>query len=210
MKIIDLSHTIHQGMPVFPGTEQPVLHQTSSIEKNGFAERKITLFSHVGTHLDAPAHILKDTADLSTLPIEQFFGKAICIKISESSRHIDTETLSPFADMLPKLSFVLFSTGWEKYWGDARYFSGYPTLSENAAMTLCRYSLKGVGFDTISADKEDSTSLPIHRILLQHMIIIENLNNLKPLGSGAFLLSCLPLKIEHGDGSPIRAAAILQ
>ncbi len=197
-------------MPVFPGTEPPLFVQGTTIAKDGFAEKKITLFTHTGTHIDAPAHIFENLSDLDQLPINTFFGKAICINLSNIDNEIiEKSHLKPFEQQLEKLDFVILSTGWSKYWGTDQYFSGYPLLSVDAAKFLCGLKLKGVGFDVISADSADSHSLPIHRILLKEMIIIENLTNLQKLPATHFLFSCLPLKIESGDGSPVRAVAII-
>ncbi|KJS87183.1 MAG: hypothetical protein JM58_05095 [Peptococcaceae bacterium BICA1-8] len=56
MKVIDLSHTIHTAMPFFPGTEPPIFEQANTLEKDGFIENKLTIYSHTGTHVDVPAH----------------------------------------------------------------------------------------------------------------------------------------------------------
>lgn len=209
MKVYDLSHTIKPDMPVFPGTEAPLFLQGNTIAKDGFAEKKITFFSHTGTHIDAPAHILADQPDLDQLPIDSFFGQALRINLSmKEGDTINISHLEPYLPLLEKVDFVLFSAGWDRYWGNDHYFSGYPVLTPDAAKLLCQYKLKGIGFDSISADKADSHTLPIHRILLKKMIIIENLTNLENVPTNHFLFSCLPLKIADGDGSPVRAIAI--
>lgn len=59
MKIVDLSHTISPDMPAYPGTEQPIFKIGRTIENDGFLEKEITLYSHTGTHIDAPAHLIK-------------------------------------------------------------------------------------------------------------------------------------------------------
>lgn len=59
MKTIDLTHTIEENMPVYPGTEPPKIVEATTVEVEGFAEKLLTLFSHTGTHMDAPAHMLK-------------------------------------------------------------------------------------------------------------------------------------------------------
>lgn len=67
MKIIDLTHTIAEGMPVYPGTEGPSLKQASSYEKDGFKETLMTMYSHTGTHMDAPAHLFAHRTTLEPL-----------------------------------------------------------------------------------------------------------------------------------------------
>ena len=38
MKVIDLTHTISEVMPVYPGTEPPKLETANTYEKDGFRE----------------------------------------------------------------------------------------------------------------------------------------------------------------------------
>ena len=207
MKIIDLSHTITPNMPVYPGTEQPIFIEANSIDQHGFAEKKLTFYSHTGTHIDAPAHIIENQPQLDELPLSSFFGQALCIPIDKPE--IGAHHFEPFHEQLHHLDFILFATGWSKFWGKDQYFRDYPVLTAAAADFLCKYKLKGIGFDTISADREDSTDFPIHNTLLQHMIVIENLTNLELLDSQNFQFCCFPLKIVEADGSPVRAVALV-
>ena len=79
MKIVDLSYTVSPDMPVYPGTEQPVFIDACSIEETGFREKKITMYSHTGTHIDAPSHLIKDANTLDFLGIEHFYGSALML-----------------------------------------------------------------------------------------------------------------------------------
>ena len=69
MLTVDLTHIIHPDMPVYPGTEQPVFEAGTSLEIEGFLEKKISFFSHTGTHMDAPAHIIKNAKKQNTTVI---------------------------------------------------------------------------------------------------------------------------------------------
>ncbi len=134
-------------------------------------------------------------------------GAGICIAVDGAI--INENCLQPLQQTVSKIDFVLFATGWSRLWGTAEYFKGYPVLNEAAARQLSRYNLKGVGFDTISADRAESKTLPIHTtLLLRNMLIIENLNNLDILPQSIFTFFCLPLKIAEADGSPTRAIAV--
>ena len=79
MKVIDLTHTITENTPVYPGTKPPTLEPISSYEKDGYKETLITMFSHTGTHMDPPAHLYADRTTLDQFPAEQFIGKALVI-----------------------------------------------------------------------------------------------------------------------------------
>jgi kynurenine formamidase len=195
-------------MPVYPGTEQPIFITGCSIEEIGFLEKKITMYSHTGTHVDAPAHLIKNHNTLDLLPIEHFHGPALMLNFENSeSNLIDVIALEPYEKELEKVDFLLIHTGWSKYWGTDKYYSGYTVLTLKAAAWLSKFHLKGVGLDTISVDPSDTHDYPVHKALLKkNTIIIENLINLLSLPS-IFDFSCFPLKLEDADGSPVRAVA---
>ena len=84
MRAIDLTHTIAPGMPVYPGTEPPVLSPGSTYARDGFRETRLTLFSHTGTHMDAPAHLFPDRTALDALPASQFCGSALVVDCTDA------------------------------------------------------------------------------------------------------------------------------
>ena len=84
MQVIDLTQTIGETMPVYPGTEQPRLTPTNTIEKDGFRETLLRMYSHTGTHMDAPAHILPGAPTLDVLPAEKFTGRACVVDCSDA------------------------------------------------------------------------------------------------------------------------------
>ncbi|MGN0262298.1 MAG: cyclase family protein [Eggerthellaceae bacterium] len=212
MKIIDLTHTITEDMPVYPGTEPPRLSNASSIGKDGFKETLLTLFSHTGTHMDPPAHIFENGKTLDRLPVDRFVGKAIvidCKDIPEGGL-IGSERIECLGDAAWENDFLLFNTGWDRYWGKREYFGEYPFLSPEAVTLIGRINPKGIGFDTIGIDPISDESLSIHHALLaKEMIFIENLTNLDKVGNEPFTLFALPLKWEASDGAPVRAIAVL-
>ena len=54
MKVIDLTHTIKENMPVYPGTDTPKFIPANSYEKDGFKETLLQMYTHTGTHMDPP------------------------------------------------------------------------------------------------------------------------------------------------------------
>jgi len=211
MNIIDLSHTISPDMPVYPGTKPPTFKIGCTIENDGFLEKEITMYSHTGTHIDAPAHLIKGLKTLDQLQIEHYFGEALLVDFRNIGRNIiQLDDLTTYEKEINTADFLLINTGWNKYWGTEKYYYDYPVLSGDAADWLSKHSLKGLGLDTISADSADTTDFPIHKTLFKEdMIIIENLVNLENIGTNLFKFSCFPLNIEEADGSPVRAIAYL-
>ncbi len=210
MKILDLTHSITSDMPVYPGTEQPVITTECSIDEVGFLEKKLSFFSHTGTHIDSPAHLIKGHSTLDMFPIDHFYGLGLLLNFDNSTGSIGLEKLEPYQDQIAKVDFLLLYTGWSKYWGSDKYFTGYPVLSLEAAEWLSDFNLKGFGIDTISADTAETEDHPVHKLLLQkNLIIIENLVNIEELHGRQFNFSCFPLSFKDADGSPVRAVAYI-
>ena len=210
--IVDLSHTISMGMPVYPGTEPPQISVPCTIEAHGFTEKRISLFSHTGTHIDAPGHILNGANTLDQFPLIQFYVEGVVIDVSWFKKQVlELSDLEPFRAQMEGKDFVLLHSGWSDLWGQEAYFRDYPVLSQEAALWLSQRPIKGIGLDMISIDPVDSVDFPNHKILFeQSMVIVENLTHLQGLVGHPFIFCCMPLKLENADGSPVRATAILK
>lgn len=206
MTIHELTHTIRNDMPVYPGTEQPRLTTACTIEQCGYRETLLHMYSHTGTHMDAPAHMLPTGAALDSYDPEKFAGTAVVIDCRGQSE-ITLPLLRQYD--LAGVDFVLFCTGWDKKWGTEDYFRGFPCLTAEAADWLAAQPLKGVGEDTISLDPCDSADFPNHMALLgADFVNTENLTGLEPLLGRRFTFVTLPLKFEHADGCSCRAIAM--
>lgn len=206
MRLIDLTHPVLEGMPVYPGTEPPRIVEANSLEEHGFREKKITLYSHTGTHVDAPAHILADGKTLDEFAISSFHGPAVVYTHETDSSTIDIEQLRQLEKDLAGADFLLIATGWDRHWGQGEYFRDFPVLSLEAAKWLERFELKGVGLDAISADPVDSVELAVHfQLLSRDVLLFENLNNLDLIPTRRCTFTGLPLHLEAADGAPIRA-----
>ena len=100
MRVIDLTHTIREAMPVYPGTEPPVFAPANSYEADGFKETKLTLYTHTGTHMDPPAHLFPGRTTLDQFPPEQFIGRALVVHCQDlqPGSAITMEQLRPLYD----------------------------------------------------------------------------------------------------------------
>lgn len=214
MQFFDLTHTIRADMPVYPGTEPPTLTPANSYERDGFKETKLTMFSHVGTHIDAPAHLFADKKTLDAFPIDQFIGRALVIDCRHlgAGDAITMRELAPYGEDVHHVDFLLFCTGWDKKWNTPDYFGDYPCIDKAVLELILGGSYKGIGFDVISLDAMHHDPLGRHRILLsqKEIINIENLKDLHLLGRKPVMFACLPIKIENADGCPARAVAWIE
>lgn len=217
MKIIDLTQTITANMPVYPGTEGPKLEPASTYEKDGFKETLLTMYSHTGTHMDAPAHIYSGRPTLDAMDAGNFAGKGLildCRDIKEGEEIPLSKILTAGA-LAEKADFLLFLTGWSRFWGQSAYFGAYPVPSKEVCQYLVDRGKKGVGLDFIGLDPIADTALTRHHQVLAHdMVIVENLTGLEiayeASGGGLFTLAMLPMKYENADGAPVRAVAMIE
>lgn len=209
MKVIDLTHTISEAMPVYPGTEKPKLTTVNTYSKDGFKETLIQIYSHVGTHMDPPAHIFASQKTLDQFSPEQFIGKALVIDCRDlkEGQSITIDKIN--MDKAVSADFLSFNLGWDKRWKDESYFNDYPCIDDEVLEFILQGNFKGIGFDVIGLDPIHDENLTRHKALFKNrdIVNIENLKNLDQCGNDLFWFSCFPLKIENCDGSPIRAVA---
>lgn len=206
MKIFDLTQMICESMQVYPGTEAPKLTECNSYSSDGFRETLLRMSSHTGTHMDAPAHMNPNAKTLDEKSVGDFCGKAYVL----DCRHTDSISLSMLQSAeLSGVQFLLLCTGQDEKWGQPDYFTGFPVLTEDAALYAASLGLKGVGVDAISVDPVFGSSFPVHDILfLNDMVSVENLCGLSRLSGKTVFFAALPLRFQNADGSPVRAIAI--
>ena len=228
-KIVDLTHTIYHGMPVWPTLPQPKYEYTAWAARDLYTMTVITqMTTHTGTHLDAPAHFVPDGKTVDRVPIERFAGEGVALDISykKAGEEITLEDLKQFDSEIKEGEVVMIYTGWDKKRGlNKEYLFMWPHLGIEAAKYLVSKKIKAVGIDGLSIggwmDKvpaqgpvAKSSPVEVHQILLgAEIIIIEELANLDKVLDGkktarAFFVYA-PLKLVGAEGSPCRAIALV-
>lgn len=195
--LIDLSHPIEQGMPVYPGDESVYLEKCRALDTDHYNAYSWHTGLHAGTHLDAPMHLLEEGCSMDHMPLERFFAKGILLK---NGRDIPKEGI-------PEGSAVLIDLGAERLYGSSAYYVDYPKVDE----ALCDYLIeRKAALVGVNAPSPDDPPFPIHKKLLKAGIpILENVMNLSRLEGKRFMVIALPMKIR-AEGSPVRAAAWIQ
>ena len=208
-------------MPMYPGTGAPTLNVAYNHDEFGFMETYISLYSHTGTHIDAPVHLYADGFTLDKYPIEQFVGKALvvdCRKL-QKGENISMLLLEEKGSALYDADFLLFLTGHSNLWGHPDYFANFPILSDEVVEWINSRKLKGIGIDAPSFDpvtinelEQAGDELRNHRAILKtnNTILLENLCKLEDIGNELFTLCALPLNTKNADGAPARIIAIIR
>ena len=184
-----------------------------TVEKDGWNARTLHLYSHAGTHMDAPLHfgVSKDTID-EFLP-SQLMGQAwvVNIPIHQSQQLITIEDLGSIANQFQVGDSLLLRTDWSQFVELPKYRNELPRISEGLAHWCVKNKVKMLGVEPPSvADVNNLEEVTIiHHILLKgQVIIIEGLTNLDQIQQPKVLLIALPLKIKDGDGAPARVIAL--
>ncbi len=189
-------------MPVFPGDAYPEWRQLATIEKNGYNVVQLRTGMHVGTHMDAPNHMVEGGRMLASFPPEHLIGPA-CVVNALGKSKVTMNELDP--TVLPRVSIVLVYTGWDRFFGQAVYYRDYPELDLAFASALVGAGIKVVGLDFPSPDREPYA---VHKKLLgNEVLIVENLTGLEALLPYEDIeVMALPARYE-ADGAPVRVVA---
>jgi len=214
MKVIDLTLTVSNKIPAFPGSPQPNFIPWENIEEDGYNLELLFLSSHTGTHLDAPHHFLEKGAKIHEISLEKLVSEAALIKSKksgcESITKTDIQNFEKKHGKIERSSSVIFSTGWQRNLQKKYYFTKNPGLSVSAAKYLASKKVSLVGIDSPSIDLGTDSKFSVHQIFAKKgILIVEYLANLDKIKSSKFHLVVLPLKLKNATGSPVRAVAFV-
>ncbi|NPA47209.1 MAG: cyclase family protein [Thermococci archaeon] len=188
MEIVDLTLPLEDGMNVYPGDPAVEVRRWIDITEAGYTLNVLRLGEHTGTHVDAPAHVIKDGKTVDELPPDAFMGDGVAVDVSEGDGPVAPREVP------------------EGLGGRIVLFAGSRELSVGAAEKLAEQDVRAVGVETASVG-----SLEVHRTLLGAGIpVFENLTNVGRLVGKRFVFVGLPLRIRGGSGSPVRAVAVLR
>ena len=212
MKPIDLSLTISESIPSFPGSPTPQFINWSDLEHDGYNLELLFLSSHTGTHLDAPYHFAKNGLKINQIPLDRLIGKAVLIKLKKPKNSPITKSdvilFEKKNGKIPNHTSIFFYTSWQKNLKKGNYFTENPGLDLTAAKYLASKKINLVGIDSPSIDLGKDESFCVHHILSKNnILIVENLTNLNKIKSKEFNFTILPLKLKNATGSPVRAIA---
>lgn len=206
-RIIDLTRAIEHQQP---GVK---IRSTKSLKKDGWNANTLELYSHSGTHMDAPWHFEVNALTIDEIPLDRLMGRALVLDISHVGEHhlIRPDDFQNQLENVKKGDNILLKSEWSQWFGTSKYRDGLPRISKELALWFGERQINILGVEPPSvADVNNLEEVTeIHRILMENnIIIIEGLVNLTELEKTEVTLMAFPLKIKDGDGSPARVIAI--
>jgi len=206
MRIIDISLDISNDTASFPGDPKVEVKRIFDIKKGDIATvSKLSLSSHTATHIDAPAHFIKDGLTVDKLPLEHLVGKVKVFEVPE-----ENEITRSFLEKkhIEKEKAIFFKTKNSQYIRLNKFYEKYVSLSLDAADYLIEKGVKVVGIDYLSIEEFGSEDYSVHKSLLSNGIIIIEGLNLLDVSEGEYEFIALPLRIKGCDGAPARVVLI--
>ncbi|NND06888.1 MAG: cyclase family protein [Saprospiraceae bacterium] len=207
--IIDLTMSYHVRMDGYAE------EQSRTLEDDGWNAKQLHIYSHAGTHMDAPLHFGVSKVTIDQLPATNFFTEAwlVDVPIVKDQQLINVSDVSSVSHQIRPGQSILMRTGWSKTVGSERYRNKLPRISTSLAKWCVDKKVNVLGVEPPSV--ADVNNLPevteVHKILLGgNVTIVEGLTNLDHIIDPKVLLVALPLKIKDGDGAPARVFALQQ
>ena len=166
---------------------------------------KVTTSLHVGTHADAPLHVMRDGAPSESLPLDAFCGPALVVDCRDavSGATLTTEWLDGALQGRQLPARLLLRTG--RTVAGGTFPEGWPALTPAAAAWLVRGGLRLLGVDAPSVDPKEATDLAVHHAMFDGgAFLVENLQ-LEHVPLGEYRLTAYPLLVTGADAAPLRA-----
>ena len=216
--LIDLSHTVEDGMITYKGLPAPIVCDYLSREASRklyapgteFQIGKVEMVANTGTYLDSPFHRYAEGKDLSELSLDRLANlEAVVVRWDiRNGRAIGSQV---FDGLDVRGKAVLIHTGWSAHWRTDRYFEGHPFLTRDAAEHLQVAGARLVGIDSYNIDDTDDMTRPVHSTLLGDEIpIVEHMTGLDRLPDGGTRFFAVPVKVKGMGTFPVRAFGILE
>jgi kynurenine formamidase len=216
-KLVDLSHTIMDGLITYRGLPAPVISDFLSREESRphyapgteFHIGRIEMVANTGTYLDSPFHRHADGADMAGLDLRTLADLPATV-VRHPQRAGRGVGPAAFAGRELRGRAVLIHTGWARQWGQERYCENHPFLSRQAAELLVAEGATLVGMDTYNVDDTDDATRPAHTLLLRAGIpIVEHLTGLERVPDQGGRFFAVPVKVRGLGSFPVRAFAIV-
>jgi len=206
-RVIDLTVTLHDGLP---GVS---IEPARRLETDGWNATTVHLYSHCGTHMDAPKHFGVTEQTIDEIPLDQCMGPAWVVDLTGIAPRtlIQVSDLGHTQDNIRAGDSLLLRTGWSRHLGTPSYRNSLPRVSLELARWCGDNGVRMLGVEPPSvADVNNLAELTtVHEALLSAgVIIVEGLTNLDQIRSPKVTLMAFPLKINKSDGAPARAFAI--
>lgn len=200
----------------------------------GWANEKVTIATHAGTHVDAPWHYFptcegRPAQTIDELGLEHFFGPGVVLDLRAfgpgervGADAVQDAVAATGAPLEPG-DIVLLRFDGDKDFATPAYWTRYPGLTADATRWITAQGVKVIGTDAVGFDRDfpsiaadfaadgDASKLwEAHRVGMEHEYFqIEKLANLDQLPTRGATVACFPVKVTAASAGWTRAVGIV-
>jgi kynurenine formamidase len=220
-----LTHALGPDFPTYSGVSELSFETILSFGRDRKNVKRWLIQEHIGTHIDAPIHFSADELTADLIPVETLVAPLVVIDISRRADDDSDTELTP-DDLIAweakhgpigAGSCVAMNSGWDRFATGVRFRNAddagtmhFPGIHIEAAKFLEERDVFGVGVDTLSIDRGNSTEFPTHYAWLSsNRWAVEGLANLGLVPTlGATVITGGP-KVKGATGGLSRIIALL-
>ena len=170
-KLVDLSHPWGVHTPPWVGYPSTKIYYWQRLSGSGVVSQFIETTLHMGTHLDAPMHMVPKGDDIASLPLNWLYGDGVIIDISDEVGDWDIikpEHFTKKIEIRPG-DILIYHTGYHHYYtgepeqDEERYMLKHPGGYLEMANWLVDMKIRWTAFDCGSADHPMNTQIRTRR-----------------------------------------------
>ncbi|MCF7899726.1 cyclase family protein [Candidatus Babeliales bacterium] len=205
MKIIDISWPITKNCTEYKNKKTVQFEFLKNFDQDNVRDSIITLGSHTGTHIDAPAHFLENGKTIDQINLEKFIGKAKVLDLTHVQEKITEQNLDQF--YIVKDDIILLKTKNSLLSETQNFEPNFVYLEKSGAEFLAKKEVKTVGIDYLGIERNQPDH-ETHKILLEKEIVIIEGLRLKDATEKEYFFYCLPIFTVGLEAAPARAILI--
>jgi len=207
MEIIDISWPLSRATVEYKDKKTIEFEHVKKIDKDGVGETIICMGSHTGTHVDAPAHFLKDGMTIDAVPLGSCVGNSIVIDLTHVVDVVTAEDFEQFA--IKEGDIVLLKTTNSELPSTGNFVHDFVYLDQSGALYLADKKIKAVGIDYLGIERAQKGHETHQELLQKNIVIIEGLR-LKTVAPGSYFFCCLPIYTVGLEAAPARAILVAE
>jgi len=205
MKIIDISWSICKETVAYANKKTIEFEKVNKFDRDDVRGTRIRMSTHSGTHVDAPAHFIKNGETIENISLSTSIGECIVLDMTDVGESITDKHLAKH--QIREGDIVLLKTTNSELPSLGDFEKGFVYLNPSGAHYLVEKRVGAVGIDYLGIERGNPEH-PTHWELFENNItIIEGLR-LKAVKQGPYFLCCLPLKVIGLEAAPARAVLV--
>jgi arylformamidase len=194
---------VEEFLPYYRGLRPP---------ESWYVMTEIRMWSHLGTHMEAPYHYFKDGADAALIPLDRVVGECALVDFSDKQvgESVTREDLQQRGIHIRESDIVFFRFGRSSQYRTERARER-PYLDYGAVQWLVEHKISCLGVDVSGIEERGIQGQPAHELLFTNGIpLIEHLANLEQLQVERFFVVAVPLRMHKVDASPVSVIGLVE